>query len=201
MSFWQVPFVVDNIAFILLEPRCVQLNLRSASLCPVKSARSLAVILLKAATTALIWSFHLSESVHALLGLQLRVQFTNFVHDFFTLHVAESGRVHCSVQFAPISSFHSAEHLFDSVRGLFQCVICQKNVLYLFVHVLRSVQGVVEGIISIVRLGCGRVRSYFIDYLGSRSFSSIRWCFFLHPIRLFILCNRAHIVCVGSNSS
>ena len=32
MSFWQVPCVVDNIAFILLEPRCVQLNLRGASL-------------------------------------------------------------------------------------------------------------------------------------------------------------------------
>ena len=32
MSFWQVPCVVDKIAFILLEPRCVQLNLRGASL-------------------------------------------------------------------------------------------------------------------------------------------------------------------------
>ena len=150
----------------------------------------------------LISTLHISESVHALLGLELRVQFKNFVHDYLTLHVAESGRVDCSVQFAPISSFHSAEHLFDWVRGLFQnVVIRQWNVLYLFVHVLRSVQGVVEGIISTVRLGYGRVRSYFIEYFGSRSFSSIRWCCFLRPIQLFILCNYVHIVWVGSFST
>ena len=72
-----------------------------------------------------IYPIYLSDSVHTMLGREIRVQFTYFVRDFFTVHVAESGRLHCSVQNVPISTFQSAEILFDSVRGLFQSVIRQ----------------------------------------------------------------------------
>ena len=54
-------------------------------------------------------------------------------------------------------------------------------------------------VISSVRIGYGRVRCCSIDYFGSRCFSSISWCFFLHAIPLIILCIRVHFVWEGSN--
>ena len=61
----------------------------------------------------------MSESVHALLGREVRVQFEYFVQVHTTIHLAKSERVRCSLQFHPLSDFHSAEHLFKSVRAIF----------------------------------------------------------------------------------
>ena len=44
---------------------------------------------------------HLSKRVHVLLRLDFRVKITYFVHECFTLHVAELRRAHCSVQIVP----------------------------------------------------------------------------------------------------
>ena len=65
----------------------------------------------------------MSGSVHTLLGCQLRVLFSYFVHVHSTVDSAKSGRVQCGVRFIPISEFHSAEHLVKLVHGIFQIVL------------------------------------------------------------------------------
>ena len=137
----------------------------------------------------------LSKSVHAKLLLEFLVQPAVFVHDYFAVHVVQSGRAYCSVYIAPNTYFHSPEHLLDSVPDVFQLYFRRQIVLYLFVHVLCLVQGVSKVDISSVRLYYFySVRSYFMGNFGSRCFSSIGWYFCLHPNPLIILYNRVHIV-------
>ena len=70
-----------------------------------------------------IYSVHRRESVHTLLGPGIPVKFKYFIPVLSTVHLVESGRAQCSVSFVPISDLQSAEHLFKTVRGLFQSVI------------------------------------------------------------------------------
>ena len=46
-----------------------------------------------------------------------------FDHVHTTVHLDDMGCAQCSVRSVPFSDLRSAEHLFESVRGLFQSVI------------------------------------------------------------------------------
>ena len=92
--------------------------------CSLCSSFSVALLLnARVIFVTFIYPAHLSKSVHARLGREIRVQFKCFVHGRTTVHFAEVRRVQCSVRFVPTSTFSSAKHLINSVHGLFQSVI------------------------------------------------------------------------------
>ena len=134
-----------------------------------------------------IFTVPLSEPVHALLRLELHALLAVL---FMTL----------SLYTWLNRDARSAVLKLLQIRILFQrntCLIGYTTYfnyfLMLFVRELFSVQGVAHADISPVRFNYWQVRSYFNGYSGSRCFSSIRWCFRLHPFPLINICNRVHI--------
>ena len=62
-------------------------------------------------------------SVDTLLGCKFLVQLEHSVHAGLSVHLIVSGGVQCNVRSIEISNLHSIEHLFKSVREVYQSEI------------------------------------------------------------------------------
>ena len=66
----------------------------------------------------------MSDSVRKLLGCEIFVRPKCSAGVPPSVHLMKPGRVECSFHSISILEFHSAEHLSDSVRGLYQSEFC-----------------------------------------------------------------------------
>ena len=63
------------------------------------------------------------ELGHTLLLCETLVQLKYSVHVRSSVQLIKSGRIQCSVRFILFCEIHSAEHLFKSVRGVYESEI------------------------------------------------------------------------------
>ena len=140
-----------------------------------------------------IYFAHVSDLVDTILVCGLFVPLKCSVHVPLSVHLIKLERVQCSISSFPNSALHSAEHLSDSARELYQCDI--RSYFCLVIACTVVVIGsrcYVDHSLCVCWIRC--MWSCPISFFGGGCFGSSNCYFSLHSFSPLIKCRCFQIV-------